>query len=163
MTTYLYAAIAIVGAALGGFLTHLYENGRVGALKLQHANYVAQVAADKAIAQAAANAALQSQLDSFKKVSKENEDVIASLHAKLAQSESQRASDRVTAGRLFHDAAQASCGNPVPKGSGEQGSPKPSGTPSLDQLANACSDLAAEDSRNADRLDALITEVKGNL
>lgn len=162
--TYIYAAIAVVGALLGAALTHAVEGGRYAHLETTFANYKAAAASQRAIDELAARTVLQEQIDNAAKVSKENDSVIQDLNAKLASSIAGRASDRTAAQRVFHDAAACSTpSNPLPETPSKPAAATPSGKVSLDQLANACSDLAAEDERNADRLDSLIREIKPQL
>jgi hypothetical protein len=164
VTAYLYAAIALVGAVLGGLLTHLYDGGRYSHLEVDYANYKTTAASQLAGQQALVRAALQKQVDDAHRIAQENDSALADLHAKLDESDRLRASDRATVRSLLSDAAQACpSGDRLPKAADQPGGPKPGGKVSVGQLGDACADLAAEDAHNADRLDTLITEIRGQL
>jgi hypothetical protein len=158
--TYLYAAIAVAGALLGGLVAHLFDSGRYSHLQIEYANYKGAVAAQQAIDQLAARTALQAQVDNAHRIAQENDRVLSDLHAKLAESDRLRATDRTTVSSLLRDAAAQTCptGNQLPKGPGK---PADTGPDLLDQVSDLLSRLAAEDKANADKLDATNSQLKG--
>lgn len=167
MTAELYAAvalaIAIVGGLLGGWLTHTVDNTGYARLQVQFADYKTQHAQEVAAAQTAVREELQKEIDQMHADAQANAKVIDDLKVRNAETAAQHDSDAAYLRRVLNSPGKgcpATAGDQVPASPVQPGAAGASGTGSTQEVAiDLCADTKAEDQRNADRLDSLISEI----
>lgn len=161
--TYIYAGLAALCLLIGGFFTHLYENVRYQKAQEAFTAYKEKVAEQEAANEKTAREALQKQIDDSHRIAQDNDRELQDLHTKLAEANRSRDQSRDAVRSLLRDAAQNAGSCAVPATTDKPGTAPAGRAPSLNDVADACGNLAAEDKRNADKLDALIQQIKPQL
>jgi hypothetical protein len=161
--TYIYAALAALLLFVGGFAMHLWDNHRYDGLQGDYRAYKAQVATQIAAQTEEARKALQGQVDEAYRQAKENDLVLQDLHQKLAAADALRVHERARFDSLLQSASKAACRGGVPQAGGVPGTASSSPAPSLGDLGSTCEAIAHEDRDNADQLEALIRQIRGQL
>lgn len=162
-----YLLPALLAGAGTGWVVHKADSIAYAHLQTTFASYQVQVADAAAAAQKAARDALQAQIDQDHALAANNEQVMNELKTRAAEAQSHYDADRAFIRSLLNSASQSSIaapGHPLSQAPVDSGSPSASGTSGAQEMAvSLCADTKAEDERNADRLDALIAELKPQL
>lgn len=161
--TYIYAGLAALCLLIGGFFTHLYENVRYQKAQEAFTAYKEKVAEQEAANEKTAREALQKQIDDSHRIAQDNDRELQDLHAKLDEANRLRDQSRSAVRSLLADAAKGAGSCAVPAPPDKPGVAAAGRPPSLDEVADACGSVATEDKANADRLDALIQQIKPQL
>lgn len=153
---YLLAAVAAT------YATHELDNMRYDRLLTTYASYQAQVAQENANAQQAAREALQRQIDERHAADLNNTQVMNDLKQRMAEADSHRSADAAFIRSLLEQSSQAGvpASHPVPAPGHQPGPPAARPPGGAEQVADLCADTKAEDEYNADRLDALLAQLK---
>lgn len=154
----------LIALGIGAYGAHELDqipyNRQVTAL----ASYKAQVADADEQAQKAAADALQAQVNARLTTEANNGKVISELTQERDNALHDRDANLALAHRLLSDQARsAGAGRSVPQAAGGSITPAASGAKQNESLAGLLVDTADECERNADRLDALIAEIKPQL
>lgn len=161
MSIYLrIAAYAIASALLfgAGFKVATWR-GDARYSALQTAEATARAQGEETVRQA-----LQKQLDTVKATSANNAQVIGRLQDENTQIAADRDSTRLLVQRLLNrQASPAATSTAVPKASGGQPAAAASGAGGNGTAADLLVGAAEECERNADRLDALIAQIRPQL
>lgn len=153
-----YMLAAALGGAVAGWFTHKADSIELARQKAAFSGYQAKVADQAAAAEKAAREALQGQIDTAHKTDQRNEDIIRELNARASTAES----DRDLARRLLNSARRpvASTPHQLPQAPDQPGTASAGRDPGLPSLETQVADTLGECSRNADRLNALIAQIK---
>lgn len=156
-----YLAIAAVLMGFGGYVTHRWDTASYNRLQGQYSAYQAQIAQNQLAAQAAANAALQDQINARLSVEAHNAQVITALQSQVDDT----AADRDRANRLLELAAREnrSGTRPVSQTADQPGAAPAGQTAGPVNLAGLLVAVKDECVRNAGQLDALQAELKPQL
>lgn len=156
-----YLAAAIIGGCGAGWLVHRLDSASYNKLNAQFADYRAKTEQFANDAEQAYNEALEKELIKIQTTDANNAKAIQDLQNENAHI----ASDRDLARRLLVAARRSASGQgaTVPKAPDQPAAIGASGTDGAQRLADLCADTAAEAERNANRLDALIAEIKPQL
>lgn len=156
-----YLLAAGLGAAVAGYTTHGIDTIALNRQKAAYAAYQQKVAEQAAAGEKAAREALQAQVDSGHKTDQRNEEIIRELNARASTAES----DRDLARRLLNSALRpvASTGHRLPETSDQPGATGTRGEASGPSLETTVAAAIGECERNANRLDALIAQIKPQL
>jgi len=146
-----YAGVVLFLIGIGAFAMHHWDAGSYARLNTKYTSALdllkeKDALSKQALAQRAADA---------KEINAHNAQVIKDLH----DANNQLGTRLSLANRLLQLAA--SSGNSVPQGTDKPGTAATSTESGAQQVAGACAALADEAARNANQLDALISEVKG--
>jgi hypothetical protein len=147
---YVYAAIGVLILVLFGYGQYEHH-GKVSA--------IASLTAYKQSVAVTAAKAVQEQADKIAAQEKANALIVSNLQATLGES----AARGIDLARRLRIATAAVSSRPVPKAGDITQPVSPSGASGDDALTAATGEAFGECLRNADRLDALIAEINGQL
>ena len=155
----------LLAAVIAGYGVHKLDGARYNALQAKFSQYQAQVALAQEASQKAYTKALQDQIDQKADSDRHNAEVISDLSKKTASAQLRLNSDAAYIRSLLNGpGSNPSSGSvQMPAPGNQPGATPSSGTGGFEQVAELCADTREEDERNADRLDALIAELKPQL
>ena len=156
---FLFAGAAVIAIAAGA-----------GGWKLGsshwHQKYDAEISAQwqqKAKGEEAVRKVLERDLQAAVDTAKHNGEVIDALHQQNQAMAADRSKLRDQLRGLRHTAGPATAHHPVPEAAGQPGAPGSSGTELNDPFPQLAGNAIEECTRNANRFDALISEVEPQL
>lgn len=158
----LYALLSFGIIGTTAYATHKLDDARYESLEAQYAKYQSQVQADAVTSQKAATDALQAQIDARISAEANNAKVIQTLQSKADGARS----DADLANRLLNSAIEtgaAAAGDKMPKAAGGSIASAAGGTQERAGLETSVAGAIGECERNANRLDALIAEIRPQL
>lgn len=153
-----YMLAAFIGGAVAGWTTHAFDSIALNRQKAAAAGFQQKVADQAAVAEKAAREALQQQVNEAHAVDQRNEAIINDLHARADSAES----DLQLARSLLNSSLDTvtPSGHRLSEGQNQPGTAPAGGKGSGPSLETEVAAAIGECSRNADRLDSLIAEIK---
>ena len=153
-----YLLAAGLGAAIGGYTTHGFDTIALNRQKAAMAGFQQKVADQAAAAEKVAREALQRQIDESHQTDQRNEAIINELHSRADSAESDLALARSLLNSSLGPVTPSS--HRLSEASNQSGAPGASGAGSGPSLETEVAAAIGECERNANRLDALIAQVK---
>ena len=155
----------LAAIAVGAFGMHYLDGAHYNALDASFSKYKAQMAEAAVASQKAYTAALQAQIDDRTKVEQSNSESIQRLSDENKALTADRDHTVAMVRRLLNppQASTPSGGAKLPQAGSGQGSAGTSGAAGNEQVVQLLADAHDECIKNANRLDALIAEIKPQL
>ena len=161
-----YLLAASLGGAAAVWATHAIDGVEIQRQKNAMTSYQSQVKDAELAAQTAAREALQQQIDQRHAADINNQQVMDDLRKRTSEAESHYDADRAFIAGLLNASSKApiSPSGQVSTTHDQSGTSPAGGTFGPREVAEQlCADTKAEDERNANKLDALIAELKPQL